>query len=468
LTADKTATDEAVDSGEASSDTRTPTRLQTVGRTVRRHPTWTSVIVVVVLAGAGIGSYLAVGGNDAKPAAATTTTITDTVTTGTIRQSVSASGTLAPAQDDTLSFSSPGVVTSVSVSEGQTVTAGQTLATINSASLAANVAQAQATVANDQAKVNADTNATAAQLAADEAALAAAQNQLTSAQAALAGATLTSPITGVVASVGLSLGQSVSGSGSSGAGSSSSGSSGAGNSSGGSNSGSSSSSIQVISTNSWIVDATVDSTSVDLIKAGDQAQLTVSGASGTLYGTISSIAVVSSSTSGTASYPVVIAVTGSPSGLHDGETVTAALIYKQLSNVLVVPVNALHRDTNGTDYVNKVVNGKVVKATVGVGLSSGAQTQVTSGLADGDEVQIQLTVPNRTAGATTNRSGAPVTGRVGTGGGNFGGGNFGGTGGGNFGGGNFGGGNFGGGGGGNFGGGGGGNFGGGSRGGTGG
>ncbi len=41
---------------------------------------------------------------------------------------------------------------------------------------------------------------------------------MTSAQTALAGATLTSPINGVVASVGLTVGQSVSGSGSSGGG----------------------------------------------------------------------------------------------------------------------------------------------------------------------------------------------------------------------------------------------------------
>ncbi len=195
--------------------------FKSVGRTVRAHPRWSTVGVAVILVGAGVGTYLAVSDGGSTPAAAaTTTTTTQTVATGTIKQSVSATGTLAPAVDDTLTFSSSGVVTSVLVTQGQTVAAGQPLATINSASLAATVAQDNATVATDQARVDSDESdsATAAQLAADQAALTAAQNQLASAQAALAGATMTSPISGVVATVGLTVGQTVSGSGSGGSG----------------------------------------------------------------------------------------------------------------------------------------------------------------------------------------------------------------------------------------------------------
>ncbi len=59
----------------------------------------------------------------------------------------------------------------------------------------------------------------------------------------------------------------------------------------------------MISTDSWLVNATVDATSVGLIKAGEQAQLTVTGASDTIYGTIASVGLISSSTSGTAELP---------------------------------------------------------------------------------------------------------------------------------------------------------------------
>jgi membrane fusion protein, macrolide-specific efflux system len=359
--------------------------MRLVPRRVRTHPWLAGGVAVIVLAGAGSGVYFGTRNEKAAAAAATTT---QTVGTGTIKQSVSSTGTLAPASEESLNFSVSGQVTRVAVTEGQRVKKGQTLATIDSASLAAAVAQAEASVASDQAKVDDDASngASDTQVAADDAALTAAQNQLTSARTQLADATLTSPIDGVVATVNLTVGQSVSGSASNPSASSDG------------SSGSSDPQILVISTNSWLVNATVDATSVGLIKAGNQAQLDVTGASDTVYGTISSIGLVSSSSSGTASYPVVIGVTGSPGGLHDGANVTATLIYKQVSNVLEVPTLALHGDANGGQYVEQVKDGKTVHTTVSTGISSGGQTQIVSGLAAGDKIVVPQLNLNRGTG----------------------------------------------------------------------
>jgi multidrug efflux pump subunit AcrA (membrane-fusion protein) len=127
-----------------------------------------------------------------------------------------------PAQQENLNFATSGQVTSVAVTVGQKVKAGQVLATVNSASLAANVAQAKATEASDAAKLSSDLAAgsgvTSAQLTADQAAVTAAENQVTDAEQALAETKLTSPINGVVAALNLSVDQQVSGSGSSGGG----------------------------------------------------------------------------------------------------------------------------------------------------------------------------------------------------------------------------------------------------------
>ena len=349
-------------------------------RTVRRHPWISGIVAALVLAGAGLGTYFGV--RDDTPAAAATTSNVITVNTGTIRQTVSASGTVAPANQENLNFSVSGQVTRVSVSEGQRVKKGQTLATINSASLSAAVAQAEATVASDQARVDADNSngATDTQIAADKAALTAAQNQLNTAKQQLDSATLTSPIDGIVASMNLTVGQSVSGS------SNNNGSN--GNNGNNGNNNSSDPQILVIGTSSWIANATVDANSVGLIKVGNQAQLSVTGVSDPVYGTIASIGLVSSSSSGTASYPVVINVTGTPSGMHDGADVTATLIYKQLSNVLVVPTLALHRDASGGTYVEQVKNGKTVHTTVQPGLESDGQTQIVSGLSAGDQIVV--------------------------------------------------------------------------------
>ncbi len=392
---------------------------------LRRHPWVAGGTAVVIVAGTGLGIYF---GTRTGSSAAKATTTTQTVSTGTIRQSVSATGTLAPAQEQSLDFGVSGTVTHVYAAVGKKVTKGQALASVDSASLAATVAQAQASVASAQARVDDDVtnSATDTQTNADEASLTAAKNQLASAKAQLKSATMTSPIDGVVAEVNLSIGQSVSGSGS-GSGSNSGGGNGLG---GGSNSSSSGAQVLVISRDTWIVNATVDATSVGLIKAGNQAQLAVDGASQTLYGTIASIGLVSSSSSGTASYPVVVDVTGAQSGLHDGAGVTATLIYKQLSDVLVVPAAALQR-ASGSTYVDKLVNGTTVKATVKTGLTSGGQVQITSGLAAGDRIVVPQTTLGRLRGTTGNTSNRGTqTGRF-PGGGNFpGGGRF--PGGGNF------------------------------------
>jgi RND family efflux transporter MFP subunit len=363
-------------------------------RRARVHPWLTGTTAAVLAAGVAVAVYF---GTKSDPAAAQATTTTQTVTTGTIRQSVSASGTLAPAEEESLDFDVAGAVTHVYVKQGQRVKKGQALATVDSAALAASVASAKANVANAKAKVDDDATSDASdtQTAADKASLKAARNQLASAKQQRAGARLTTPISGLVAEVNLSVGQSVSGSSSA---------------NGANNDDSSSSSdaaVLVISDTSWVVNATVDASSVGLIKVGNQAQLTVSGASQTLYGTIRSIGLVSSSSSGTASYPVVVDVTGAQKALHDGSSVTATLIYKQLANVLVVPQLALHRSATGT-YVEKVAGGKTVRTAVTTGISSGVQVQITSGLRAGDTITVQQPAARRTGstnGSTTRPNG---------------------------------------------------------------
>lgn len=364
-------------------------------RRVRAHPRASVAAGVVVLVAAASGAYF--GTRDTSASAAVSSIRTETVSTGTVKQTVSATGTLAPAHEEQLNFAVSGQVTKVAVSTGQRVAKGQALATVDSASLAASVAQAKASVASARAKVDSDNSSgvTDTQLAADRAALTAAKNQLASAKRQLAGATLTSPIAGVVAAVNLTVGQSVSGSGGDGSSSQDNGSSDP-----------TSAQVLVISTNAWIVNATVDASSVGLIKVTNQAQLTITGASETVYGTVGSIGLVSSSSSsssstGTASYPVVIDVTGSPAGLHDGADVTAAVTYKQASG-LVISTLALHRTSAGNQYVEQVKSGKTFHATVQTGLSSGGQTIVTSGLTEGAQIRVPQLQVSRNGNGSSN------------------------------------------------------------------
>jgi len=134
--------------------------------------------------------------------------------------------------------------------------------------------------------------------------------------------------------------------------------------------------------------------------------------------------VAQSGSTGTASFPVSIAVTGSPTGLYAGGTVTAQIVVRQLTNVLTVPTAAISSQ-NGATTVSKLVNGKPVSTPVVVGTVLGASTQVTSGLKEGDQVVVrQFRLPSGTNTGNGGQRGQFGRGGFGGTGGGFGGGGF--------------------------------------------
>jgi multidrug efflux pump subunit AcrA (membrane-fusion protein) len=387
---------------------------------------WISIAVMVIVVGGTVAGVVLTGSSNKAAAQAGVTTRTVAVSTGSVSESVSTTGTLSPADEDDVSFGSAADITSVKVAVGDKVAKGAVLGTIQRVTLRADLAQARATLATDKstlANAQDSDSTTSAELVADKASVTDAKSGVTDARTALAGAVLRSPIAGTVAEVNVSKGDESSGSGSSSsaAGSSTTGSStttgsGQGASTTGTTSTSSSSSgdFVVLGGKKWTISTTVDDTEVGLIAKGDQAQITTDNVTGSIFGTVSSVSVLSSSTSGSASYPVTVAVTGSPAGLHDGASATVSLIYKQVSNVLTVPTTAIH--TSGTSkYVELSSNGKQVKTTVTTGLSSGGTTQIKSGLKSGDEVVVESVTAGRTttggtSGNTTTRTGFGGTG----------------------------------------------------------
>lgn len=70
----------------------------------------------------------------------------------------------------------------------------------------------------------------------------------------------------------------------------------------------------VLSTNSYVVNASVDDTQIGEVKTGLQDQVVPNGATAPVYGTVTSVDMVAAQSSGAASYPLVVTVTGSPPG----------------------------------------------------------------------------------------------------------------------------------------------------------
>ncbi|HEY1832052.1 MAG TPA: biotin/lipoyl-binding protein [Acidimicrobiales bacterium] len=355
-------------------------------------------VAVVVLAGGGTGLGLWLsGGTPASGIVIENQTVS--ATTGTIQQSVSASGTLEPANEANLNFAVSGTVTAVDVKAGQQVTSGQVLATVGTTALQEDVdaAQAQVTAADDKLSSDESSDAGASQVDSDEASVTSAESSLSTAQTNLTDASLTSTITGTVAAVALTVGQAVSGSGGGG---------GAGDDAAANDDSSSSSSgqITVIGTDSYIVNTTVDDTQIGLISDGDQVDVTPTGST-QIFGTVASIGLIASDTSDVASFPVVVDVTGTQTGLYPGTEATLSIIYKQLSDVTEVPTAAITTNpTTSQSTVTEVVNGSDVTKDVTIGEAENGETQIVSGLKAGDKV-IEKVVSFKGFGGTTGGGG---------------------------------------------------------------
>ena len=139
---------------------------------------------------------------------------------------------------------------------------------------------------------------------------------VTAAQTKYDGTTLVSPVGGLVTAVNTAVGNVIS-SGSSASGSSSAS---AGGSSGStvSASASSAAAFTIVGTGSWSVAVSLGASDIKNVKVAQQVNLATTENTA-FFGTVASIGLLPTTSTGAATYPVVIAVTGSPTQLFDGE-----------------------------------------------------------------------------------------------------------------------------------------------------
>ncbi|MFD6165885.1 efflux RND transporter periplasmic adaptor subunit [Oerskovia sp. NPDC060287] len=391
---------------------------ENMGKLLRRTSTRTRVIAgalaLALVAGAVYWFVLRQPSSAAAAPEATTQSVAASL--GTVQQSVTTTATLTPSVQEEVSFAGSGTVTAVDVQAGDTVEAGQALATIDTLQLdaavlsaKADLAEAQATLADSQDSSDGSA-ADLARISADQAQVEVAQSAVTAAEAALAGATLTAPAAGLVTEVNVSVGQAVTGSttsSTSGSGADSGTTGAAGGSAPGATSSttttSSGAAFVIVGTDAWEATATVGDSDLPHLAVGNQVELTVDGLEDTVFGTVATIGLLPSTSSGTATYPVTISVTGSPEGLHDGVTADAEIIYERRTDVLTVPSAAV-RTVDGESVVTQAgEDGEEVTTVVTVGETTGSLVEITSGLEEGDEVLVQ--VVQRTETGTGGESG---------------------------------------------------------------
>lgn len=278
-----------------------PTAMRT-NRSRRRRTRMIAAATAAALAAAAGGGWYwydrRESGGTADAAAATTTEQSlVAVTSGEIVGTVSAEGTVAAAATESLSFSTAGTVTAVDVAVGDTVAAGDVLATIDSAELQQALAEAQAAAADAEAQLVDDVEALAddadavsdEQLAADQARQQVAADALADAYTAYVERDLVASIDGTVTAVNVTADEEL-GSGGAGGTSQTGSGSGSGNSNasigagtGGFGSDTSSTDsagdIEIVSAGRYTVELSIGSTDIGAVAVGQTVTLTESDSS---------------------------------------------------------------------------------------------------------------------------------------------------------------------------------------------
>ncbi len=398
----------------------------------RRGRVTLAVLSIIVLALVAFFVYRGVSGN----AQAAVTYSTGTVKKMTLTSSVSGTGNIDLPDSATIAPTVSGTVSGLAVKVGDTVKQGQALFTVVDPQLDVDVAQAQntydtAVLAVYQAQLNVlqdkknlttlyEGSYTSLEVKQDKAAISAAELAVTAAQNTVASDKLalqtakdnaaarkvSAPMSGVITSLSVANGDSVTGS----SGSSSTSSSATSSSSTGSSSSSSSSASSGVMTitdpSTYEATVTLSESDISPIKLGQKAVLTFDALPDlTLSGKVTRIDTVGTDSSGVVSYNVIVTPDVMNSSVKGGMTVSVNIITSEAADVMAVPTSAV-KTSGGVKYVQVLQNGQPTDVTVQTGISNDSYTQITNGLSEDQQIVTgsTSTSSSKSTAATTTRS----------------------------------------------------------------
>lgn len=154
------------------------------------------------------------------------------------------------------------------------------------------------------------------------------------------------------------------------------------------------------------------------ITAGNKATLTFDAFGEKTYtGEVVSIDTIGSETSGVTTYPAIIKLDAPLEGLLPNMSAAASIITATKDDVLIVPTTAILTQ-NGITSVRVMKNNQVSQVEVTTGIASDSETEILSGLSEGDIVVTSVNTSTPTTNATSGQSTSPfnMLGRTGGGG----------------------------------------------------
>jgi RND family efflux transporter MFP subunit len=191
--------------------------------------------------------------------------------------------------------------------------------------------------------------------------------------------------------------------------------------------------LATIITTAQLASISLNEVDVSKIKLGEQATITFDAIPGlTITGKVSQIDSIGTVSQGVVNYNVQISFDTNDTRIKPGMSLNAAIITNVEQNVLTVPNSAV-KTQGGSSYVQIFssplptplpgVQGSPslslpIEQTVTIGISDNTQTQILSGLNEGDQIVTRAISPSTTTttttapslfGSTTNRAGAGAT-----------------------------------------------------------
>ena len=158
--------------------------------------------------------------------------------------------------------------------------------------------------------------------------------------------------------------------------------------------------IYLVDTADLEVDANIDELDASTVQAGQTAEISVDALPGaSLEGKVSVISVIpnaQAAAAGTTAY-VAKVLFSVPEGMavKTGMNANVKIVTGDRKGVLLLPSEAIKKDSQGQTYVEVMSNQAVSKQPVTIGESAGTQTEIVRGLNEGDKVVTGLSLSLR-------------------------------------------------------------------------
>ncbi|HIC90056.1 MAG TPA: efflux RND transporter periplasmic adaptor subunit, partial [Anaerolineae bacterium] len=149
--------------------------------------------------------------------------------------------------------------------------------------------------------------------------------------------------------------------------------------------------ITLVDLSRFHIDVSVDEVDIGQVREGQRVEISLDALPDAhITGHISRIEPAAKMESGVISYGVTIVIDPTDAPLRAGMSATASIITAEVDDALIVPNRAifLNRQT-GEALVEKLVDGVPVRTDVQIGLRNETQSQVVSGLEEGDVIAIR-------------------------------------------------------------------------------